>query len=246
MKFVGSDHGSGVAALDFPLLRPEIFLALPTVIREQACDGLQSDIDQSYRRGGDIGRRNGCADAADLPLLADAVVVPPVGSSWEIRAGVAAHGVGSHEHNTVDLMGEVLTPCLPFFQDMVVQFLMPRVHGGGSVNLSGRTSFGYAGFAWTWPIYRGAFVEPFIGAAVHNGSIAGIADDVGVGCDYLFHVGGSVGYRFDQHWSALVTFEHLSNGKQLFGVNCGSNQNLAGSNGNQGSNNYAVKIGYAF
>jgi lipid A 3-O-deacylase len=186
------------------------------------------------------------ANAADLPMVLDGAPARTEGTTWDIRFGAALHGVGSHEHNTTDLMGEILTPRLPFFQDSILQYLMPRLHGGGSVNLDGRTSFGYAGFAWTWPIYRGFFFEPFIGAAAHNGSIAGSPTMSALGCDYLFHAGGSVGYRFDAHWSLIGTFEHLSNGKQLFGVNCGSNQIVPGSNGNQGLNNYGVKIGYSF
>lgn len=186
------------------------------------------------------------ASAADLPMAIPDVVARPEGSTFDIRFGVALHGVGSHEHNTADLMGEFLTPRLPAFQDSFLQYLMPRFHAGGSANLSGRTSFGYAGIAWTWPIYRGFFLEPFIDGAVHNGSIEGSPTMSALGCDYLFHAGVSAGYRFSEHWSVLGTFEHLSNGKQLFGVNCGTNQNVPGSNGNQGLNNYGVKVGYSF
>jgi len=41
----------------------------------------------------------------------------------------------------------------------------------------------------------------------------------------------------------LATFEHLSNGRGIFGINCGTNQ---GGGGNQGLNNYGISVGYAF
>ena len=51
------------------------------------------------------------------------------------------------------------------------------------------------------------------------------------------------GYRFNEHWSVQGTFEHLSNGRGIFGIDCGTNQ-IPG--GNQGLNNYGVRVGYAF
>jgi hypothetical protein len=42
----------------------------------------------------------------------------------------------------------------------------------------------------------------------------------------------------------LGSFEHLSNGKSLFGLDCGTNQSATGSN--QGLNNYGLSVGYAF
>jgi lipid A 3-O-deacylase len=58
-----------------------------------------------------------------------------------------------------------------------------------------------------------------------------------LGCNPLFHAGGSVGFVPLPRWSIVATFEHLSNGNSLFGINCGKNQGL---------NNYGVKIGYSF
>jgi hypothetical protein len=88
------------------------------------------------------------------------------------------------------------------------------------------------------------FVEAYVGPAAHNGSLTVTPQLAGLGCDTLFHAGASVGYRFDDHWSVLGTFEHLSNGKTLFGIDCGTNQAATGSN--QGLNNYGLRVGYAF
>jgi len=64
----------------------------------------------------------------------------------------------------------------------------------------------------------------------------------GLGCPALFHAGFSFGVAISEHWNALASLEHLSNGK-TFGVNCGTNQPSAT---NQGLNNYGVSVGYAF
>ena len=41
----------------------------------------------------------------------------------------------------------------------------------------------------------------------------------------------------------MGTFEHVSNGREAFGTNCGTNT-LQG--GNQGLNNYGARVGYTF
>jgi hypothetical protein len=184
------------------------------------------------------------AKAPALQIPPAGVLVDP-GDRWEVRAGVFIHGVGNVEHDTYDINGELVSPRLPFELPGYWRNFVPRIHVGGSANLSGRTSFAYTGVLWTFPIYRGIFFETFIGPAVHNGVLAGDATHSVLGCHTLFHAGASLGYRLDDHWSVIGTFEHLSNGKQLFGIDCGTNQNLPGS-ANQGLNNYGLRVGYSF
>jgi lipid A 3-O-deacylase len=114
---------------------------------------------------------------------------------------------------------------------------------GGAINLEGRTSFAYTGIALTLPITRILFFEAFLAGAIHNGSLTPTPNLSALGCPLLFHAGVSFGFAVTEHWNALATFEHLSNGK-TFGVNCGTNQAPSGSN--QGLNNYGVSVGYAF
>jgi hypothetical protein len=66
------------------------------------------------------------------------------------------------------------------------------------------------------------FFEPFAGGAIHNGSLTPTPTLSGLGCPALFHAGFSFGAAISEHWNALATLEHLSNGK-TFGVNCGTN-----------------------
>jgi hypothetical protein len=171
--------------------------------------------------------------------------VPPYvpGNQFEARFGPYLAGVGSVEQGTVDLNGSFLTPRLNVGLPGYWAYALPRLRVGGAVNLSGRTSFAYADLAFTLPVTNWFFFEPFIGGAIHNGSLAPTPTLAGLGCPYLFHAGFTGGFPITDHWSVLATFEHLSNGRGIFGINCGTNQ---GAGGNQGLNNYGISVGYAF
>jgi lipid A 3-O-deacylase len=184
------------------------------------------------------------ACAADIaPPDVRAPVAVPVATAydpftgWEVRAGVFMHGVGNVEKNTYDIDGELILPKL-FAPVGPWSYMVPRIHLGANVNTGGRTSAAFAGLLWTLPVFDTRFfVEGFLDAAYHNGSLTGTPTMSAMGCDPLFHVGGSFGYRFDAHWSTMVTFDHLSNGSGIGLTNCGRNQGL---------NNYGLRIGYQF
>jgi hypothetical protein len=174
------------------------------------------------------------------PPAAAAVVVPDLydPTRWEIRFGGFAHGVGSVEKETWDINGEIVVGS--FFGRSPLGFwspLIPRLHAGVNGNVNGRTSVIYAGLLWTVPVTNHFFVEAFLDAAAHNGSLTGSPTQVALGCEAQFHVGASAGYRFNPQWSIMFTFDHLSNGSGIGLSNCGRNQGL---------NNYGARIGYTF
>ncbi len=178
---------------------------------------------------------------AGWPATSTAIADPA--NRFEARFGVFAHGVGSVEKNTVDLNGEFATPRL-FHIDGPWGFLVPRIMAGGLVNLSGRTNVAYLGALWTIPVFDRWFVEGFVGPAIHDGSLLGTPTLSALGCPVLFNAGASIGYRLSAQWSIMGTFDHLSNGNRLFGVDCGTNQGPQGKN--QGLNNYGIRLGYTF
>lgn len=155
---------------------------------------------------------------------------------FEVRFGGFMHGVGSIEKGTFDVNGELLFPKL-IGATGYWSFLVPRLHVGANYNVSGRTNVVYAGFLWTVPITQKFFVEGFFDGAWTDGSLVGDATHVALGCRAQFHVGGSIGYRFDSRWSVIGTFDHVSNGSGIGLSNCGRNQGL---------NNYGVRVGYSF
>jgi lipid A 3-O-deacylase len=187
------------------------------------------------------------ANCTDLSPNTSAIsfvsVSEPPGNQFEVRFGAFAAGIGSPEQGTADLNASFLSPRLNLNLSNYAAYLLPRFQLGGAINLEGRTSFAYTGIALTLPVGERIFFEPFVGSAIHNGSLTPAPSFSALGCPLLFHAGFSFGLAITEHWNALATFEHLSNGKE-FGVDCGTNQASSGSN--QGLNNYGVSIGYAF
>jgi hypothetical protein len=175
------------------------------------------------------------AFAADLALTP---AQPPIMARQsfisEVRLGVFAHDPTSPEKGPVDINGEILTvkPFVP--ADPVLAFFVPRLALGGTLNTAGGTSHGYASLAWTYDITSKLFVEASVGVAFHNGNTGTFVprDRVALGCSPLFRESGSLGYRFDEHWSIMATVEHLSNADA-----CSRNRGLT---------NYGVRVGYAF
>lgn len=105
------------------------------------------------------------------------------------------------------------------------------------LNTGGRTSSFRAGALWTLPIRGAVFAEVYFGGAVHDGKVDGDANHNALGSRVLFNVGASLGYRFNPRWSAMATFDHMSNGNRVFGT---------GVDHNVGINSYGVKIAYSF
>ena len=93
--------------------------------------------------------------------------------------------------------------------------------------------------SWTLNILPQFFLEPMFGAAVHDGNATAtpVPDENTLGCRVLFHTGLSGGYRLTEQWTALLTWDHISNA-HLCAHNAGMN--------NAGMNDYGVKIGYSF
>lgn len=193
-----------------------------------------------------------CADQpAPPPAVAEAPVQPNVtpfpydpGSHFEALLGLYLHGVGDAERDTADLNASFLTPRLDVGLPGYWAYLLPRLRVGGAANLFGRTSFAYVDAMPTLPVTPWLYLAPFVGGAIHDGSLTPTPTMSGLGCRELFHAGVSAGVPITEHWNVTGTFEHLSNGKSLFGIDCGTNQAPHGSN--QGLNNYGLSIGYAF
>jgi lipid A 3-O-deacylase len=162
----------------------------------------------------------------------------------EVRFGGFLHGVGGTEKGTYDLSPELVFPRLPVFANQWWSVFVPRPHVGALANLEGRTSAVYAGALWTFPLPYRTFFELFVDGAIHNGAERNpLPGHSGFGCPALFHVGGSLGYAITEHWTAMVSFDHLSNGHYILGINCAGN---VGTTPNPGLNDWGVRVGYAF
>jgi hypothetical protein len=172
---------------------------------------------------------------AAAPLPARLLDPQPLG--YEVRLGGFAHAVGSVEKGTAAVSLDLLFPRWIPPQNAWWDVFIPRAYVGGMFNTDGRTSSVRGGGLWTFPIYGPVFAEIFFGGAVHDGKLQGDATHNALGSRVLFNVGGSLGYRFNERWTALATFDHLSNGNRVFNT---------GFVHNAGINSYGVKVGYTF
>jgi lipid A 3-O-deacylase len=162
---------------------------------------------------------------------------------FELRLG-AFEVLAGPERHTFDINPELVAPRLPFFQDQWWGVFVPRPHLGALVNLEGKTSAVYAGGLWSFPLPFRTFFELFVDGAVHDGyKQFPPPGRTGLGCPALFHVGGSLGYAITEHWTAMVSYDHLSDGHGIFGISCAGN---VGSTPNPGLNDWGARIGYSF
>jgi len=181
----------------------------------------------SRERRPQAGRNLKLASSLAAVILASSLPAPsataaddqwaPLSSKTELRAGALVHDVPftgpGIEYGGVDLNLEAVFPRLPIFQDTRFRSLVPRPQIGGTANFSGKTSYAYLGGVWTWKISRSWFFEPIAGVGFHNGKIdvPKYEDRLSLGCNPLFHIGASAGYRITDQWAVMASWVHLSN-----------------------------------
>lgn len=84
---------------------------------------------------------------------------------------------------------------------------------GATINTDGATSKAYLDARWMVEGASGLFVAVGIGAAVHDGKLTPTDPDrKALGSRLLFHFPAEIGWRFDDHNSISLYFEHISNG----------------------------------
>jgi lipid A 3-O-deacylase len=179
----------------------------------------------------------GTAIAADLspgpqPFLGSGPTVPD--PSWfEARLGVYNHDPFKREAGSVDINGELVFARLPIATAPGWEFMVPRPTVGVMINTDGKTSYGYVAGTWTLDITRWLFLEPVVGAAVHNGELD-TPDPTreSMGCRVLFHVGGNLGVHLGDHWSIIASWRHISDANL-----CARNNGIDG---------YGFQLGYRF
>jgi outer membrane immunogenic protein len=186
-----------------------------------------------------INKRFGEPDSAGYSQEGAAHLAQPASSFYdpnrfELRGGLQSDFLGL-ETGTIGLAGELVFPRL-FTIEWLPDFFTPRFQLGGVVNLAGRTSFAHADLLWTTNWTQRLFSEMFAGVTVHNGNLLSV-DEVhnALGCRALWHVGFNVGYRLDQNWRVMATYDHSSAGQAVTG--CPANESL---------NQAGLKLGYQF
>jgi lipid A 3-O-deacylase len=159
---------------------------------------------------------------------------PQSGLIYDMKIGALQHDpsiTGNRkEPFTTDLNLEVMfSPSLP------ILFGTVRPALGATINFAGFTSKAYLDARWQVECCWGAFFALGIGAAIHNGeedSLATAQNHKQLGYRVLFHPNLEWGYRFTEHHSLSIFFEHISNA------------NTASKN--EGLDNLGLRYGYRF
>jgi lipid A 3-O-deacylase len=180
----------------------------------------------------------GASFAADLSSRPppDFTQTASILAGYEFRAGVLGSTWGPEKGDPY-LNAEVIFPKVPHVADWA-DALIPRLQLGGMGNLAGATSYVYAGPIWR-ANYDRIFADFSLGGAIHDGDTGRITDShrnkIG-GCRIIYHVGTDIGYQITREWSAMLTFDHISNGSGTLS-SCGSNE---------GVTVVGVRLGYTF
>ena len=154
----------------------------------------------------------------------------------ELKFGVLAHDVPDlwsgfrTENDAVAINVEaLLAPSLPILGG----YIRPAI--GGSIATEGGTSSAYLDARWQIDTPSGIFFGLGLGAVIHNGETdlkSAFQTDKALGSRVLFHIPAEIGYRFDDHNSLSVYFEHMSNANT--------------QDYNEGLDRLGVRYGYRF
>lgn len=156
------------------------------------------------------------------------------GPRHEIRGGVLYHDTSDKESG-VDLNAEYLSKWAAFdlfIPRTSVQAIF-RPHIGATLNLSGDTSYGYAGYSLTLNLTSRLFLEGSFGGMVHNGKSDSHDDNrLDLGCNVMFRESIAAGFRVTDHWNVSGILEHASN--------------AGACSDNNGLTNVGLRVGYVF
>jgi hypothetical protein len=168
--------------------------------------------------GGGASAGRGARRTAAGAVLALAPLLVPAGpaAAGEVFAGLYAHDVDlnitvcCYERGADVQFGARTGPLPPLrrWGDF-------RLYGFGALNTRGGTDFAAAGVAWRLPLGERFYLQPGLGAAIHNGGTLSyqIPGKLELGARVLFEPELAFGARLSPRWSAELSYLHLSHGQ---------------------------------
>jgi hypothetical protein len=179
--------------------------------------------------------------AALLPASAETRLSGASGLSdqapnFDARFGVFGSAFDNAAGSSINVNGEVVTLKLPFRWG--ASWLLPQLQAGSVPNLNKTSSSVYAGLMWSVPIASRIFAEAFVGARAPNDVASARPGMASLSCQPNVQAGGNLGYRMSDQWNLMLTYNHLSNSRNL-GMGCGDR-------GPNGLNSYGARVGFSF
>lgn len=186
------------------------------------------------QQGGPQVPAGGMGGATAIPGFTSPSWTEP-GDRFEARFGAFAQEAAGTA-TTGALNAELVSPRLPFGLPGAWSVLTPRLHGGVLGNVGGDANAAYAGLLWTIPLHERLFAEAFVGGAVRDRMTPGGRGSFQ--CGPSLNSGGSIGYRFSDRWSVMVTYDRMANGAApATGSGCALGPVV---------NNYGARVGFSF
>jgi len=215
-----------------PLSTLENFAILTLNVR-----GTKTMIGFEMRQGMKLSVVSSLVVAASLMGLAaynGAEAASPQQASTEVRIGSFYHGYASAETGTADIAVDVLLPAFDLGKTLQSDVFSLHPQFGADLNLQGKTSAVFLGFAGVANLPGNFVIEANLGGSVNNGNKTSPADSgrSELGCTTLFREAFGIGYRFSKQISLMAVAEHMSNA------------NLCTPN--NGITNFGLRLGYSF
>lgn len=137
----------------------------------------------------------------------------------EFRLGVLYNDVrfgAERKESGVNLNAEILfrRPNVYYDNKLLLFFLNPRLHVGGSLNSTGDTSQAYVGATYDYRLTNTLFVEASFGGVIHDGDLKKTAVPGAVrplGCRVMFRQSVSAGYEFTEKLRLMISFDNINN-----------------------------------
>ncbi len=155
-------------------------------------------------------------------------------SGTEVRIGTFYHGYQGREAGTADIAIDALLPAFDLGKSPLTERFSLHPQIGADLNLQGKTSAVFAGFAGVVELPGNLVIEGDLGGSINNGKTTS-PDDTGraeLGCTTLFREALGIGFRFSKQASVMAVAEHMSNA------------NLCTPN--NGITNFGLRFGYNF
>ena len=155
-------------------------------------------------------------------------------SGTEVRIGTFYHGYQGREAGTADVAIDALLPAFDLGKSPLTERFSLHPQIGVDLNLQGKTSAAFAGFAGVVELPGNLLVEGDLGGSINNGKTTS-PDDTGraeLGCTTLFREALGIGFRFSKQASVMAVAEHMSNANLCTPKN--------------GITNFGLRFGYNF
>jgi hypothetical protein len=156
--------------------------------------------------------------------------------NFDARFGVFGSAFDNAARSSMSINGEIVTLKLPLRWG--ASWLLPQLQAGNVPNLNKISSSLYGGLMWSVPLASRIFAEAFVGARAPNDATTATPALAALSCQPNVQAGGNLGYRMSDQWNLMLTYNHLSNSRNL-GMGCGDRAPT-------GLSSYGARVGFSF